>query len=743
MEKDVPIVVVKGVGKSYGTVEALKEVSFVVERGEIFGLIGPDGAGKSTLFRILTTLLLADKGTATIGGLATEYKQIRTKVGYMPGRFSLYQDLSVEENLEFFATVFHTTVQENYDLIKDIYQQIEPFRKRRAGALSGGMKQKLALSCALIHKPDILFLDEPTTGVDPVSRKEFWQMLRNLREQGITIVVSTPIMDEARQCDRIAFINHGKIHGIDTPERILQQFASILCPPSLEREEVRHETAPVIEVEQLTKCFGNFTAVDHISFQVNRGEIFGFLGANGAGKTTAMRMLCGLSKPTSGIGKVAGYDIFREAEQVKKHIGYMSQKFSLYEDLKVWENIRLFAGIYGMKEQEIERKTEELLDRLGLADERDTLVKSLPVGWKQKLAFSVSIFHEPRIVFLDEPTGRRAASPKIESRRSASESTGSERSPWGFSTETAETADLEACDLAWAVAIVGRQSRLNAIHIIVFIRSSVINLGAKIQIKAVRTCHFRLFIVNLHLVITYTFINKVAETKYIFVTGGVVSSLGKGIISSSIGKLLQARGYNITIQKFDPYINIDPGTLNPYEHGECYVTVDGMETDLDLGHYERFTGIQTTKANSMTTGRIYKSVIDKERRGDYLGKTIQVVPHITDEIKRNIKQLGQKYHYDFVITEIGGTIGDIESAPFMEAIRQMKWELGDRAINVHLTYVPYLHAAGELKTKPTQHSVKELQSVGIQPDVLVLRTEKHLDEGIRYLFAERHRIRRD
>ena len=221
-----------------------------------------------------------------------------------------------------------------------------------------------------------------------------------------------------------------------------------------------------------------------------------------------------------------------------------------------------------------------------------------------------------------------------------------------------------------------------------------------------------------------------AETKYIFVTGGVVSSLGKGIISASIGKLLQARGYNITIQKFDPYINIDPGTLNPYEHGECYVTVDGMETDLDLGHYERFTGIQTTKANSLTTGRIYKAVIDKERRGDYLGKTIQVVPHITDEIKRNVKLLGQKYHYDFVITEIGGTIGDIESAPFMEAIRQMKWEMGKNAIDVHLTYVPYLKAAGELKTKPTQHSVKELQSVGIQPDILILRTEKHLEEGI-------------
>lgn len=401
------IVTVEKVCKSYGTVEALKDVSFDVKHGEIFGLIGPDGAGKSTLFRILTTLLLADKGVATVGGLdvVSEYKQIRTKVGYMPGRFSLYQDLSVEENLAFFATVFHTTIRENYDLIKDIYQQIEPFKNRRAGALSGGMKQKLALSCALIHRPDILFLDEPTTGVDPVSRKEFWQMLRNLRKQGITIIVSTPIMDEARQCDRIAFINHGQIHGIDTPEEILRRFASILCPPSLEREGVRTEEVPVIEVDRLTKSFGHFTAVDHISFSVNRGEIFGFLGANGAGKTTAMRMLCGLSRPTSGVGKVAGFDIFHEAEQVKKHIGYMSQKFSLYEDLKVWENIRLFAGIYGMKDREIEDKTNELLERLGFADERNTLVKRLPLGWKQKLAFSVSIFHEPRIVFLDEPTG--------------------------------------------------------------------------------------------------------------------------------------------------------------------------------------------------------------------------------------------------------------------------------------------------------------------------------------------------
>ena len=221
-----------------------------------------------------------------------------------------------------------------------------------------------------------------------------------------------------------------------------------------------------------------------------------------------------------------------------------------------------------------------------------------------------------------------------------------------------------------------------------------------------------------------------ADTKYIFVTGGVVSSLGKGIIASSLGKLLQARGYKVTIQKFDPYINVDPGTLNPYEHGECYVTVDGHEADLDLGHYERFLNIQTTKDNNITTGSIYQNVIQKERRGDYLGKTVQVIPHITDEIKRNIKSLGVKSKFDFVITEIGGTVGDIESTPFLEAVRQLRWELGRNCFCLHLTYVPYIAAAGEVKTKPTQHSVKELQSLGIQPDMLVLRTDRKLNKGI-------------
>lgn len=226
------------------------------------------------------------------------------------------------------------------------------------------------------------------------------------------------------------------------------------------------------------------------------------------------------------------------------------------------------------------------------------------------------------------------------------------------------------------------------------------------------------------------------EPKYIFVTGGVVSSLGKGIISSSLACLLKARGFRVTIQKFDPYINIDPGTLNPYEHGECYVTVDGHEADLDLGHYERFTNVRTTRANNVTTGRIYQSVIDKERRGDYLGKTVQIIPHITDEIKRNVKALGSTGDYDFIITEIGGTVGDIESTPFLEAVRQLRWEMGNSCICIHLTYVPYIRAAKELKTKPTQHSVKLLQQVGIQPDILVLRTEHEVPTAMRRKIAQ-------
>ena len=224
-------------------------------------------------------------------------------------------------------------------------------------------------------------------------------------------------------------------------------------------------------------------------------------------------------------------------------------------------------------------------------------------------------------------------------------------------------------------------------------------------------------------------------TKYIFVTGGVTSSLGKGIISASLARLLKSRGFQVTIQKLDPYINVDPGTMNPYEHGECFVTDDGAETDLDLGHYERFLNQSTSQANNVTTGKIYQTVINKERKGDYLGKTVQIIPHITDEIKRRIQLLEKKENYDFIITEIGGTVGDIEALPYIEAVRQLRWELENNALFIHLTLIPYLSAAGELKTKPTQHSVKTLLESGIQPDILVCRTEHNLNKKIKSKIA--------
>ena len=399
---------VNNVSKSYGAVQALRNASFSVGEGEVFGLIGPDGSGRTTLFRILYTLLLPDSGTVTVCGYdaVNQMAEIRKRVGYMPGRFSLYEDLTVRENLEFFATLFGTTVDAGYDTIKSIYSQIERFEHRRAGALSGGMKQKLALCCALVHAPSVLFLDEPTTGVDPISRKELWDMLGTLKSRNITIVAATPYIDEVRRCERVAFLNEGQVMGIGTPDEVLTRFADVFDPPGIERDnDGQQVNENVIEVEHLVKAFGTFHAVDDISFTVKRGEIFGFLGANGAGKTTAMHMLTGLNQPTSGTGRVAGFDIRTEYEQIKRHIGYMSQKFALYNDLTVAENIRLFAGIYGMADEEITRKTEQMLAKLHFLDHKDDLVGSLPLGWKQKLAFSVSIFHSPGVVFLDEPTG--------------------------------------------------------------------------------------------------------------------------------------------------------------------------------------------------------------------------------------------------------------------------------------------------------------------------------------------------
>ncbi|MBR1681795.1 MAG: ABC transporter ATP-binding protein [Bacteroidaceae bacterium] len=414
MERSSSVIEVSHISKSYARVQALRDVSLTVGKGELFGLIGPDGAGKTSLFRILCTLLLPDEGTAAVDGydVVRQMKEIRRRVGYMPGRFSLYQDLTVEENLQFFATLFGTTVDEGYDSIRAIYSQIERFKDRKAGALSGGMKQKLALSCALVHSPSMLLLDEPTTGVDPVSRKEFWEMLAMLKERDITIMASTPYLDEVRRCERVAFLSEGQVMGIDTPEVVLERFKEVFNPPPIvnavatqSQQAEQDDGGNAIEVSHLVKAFGSFRAVDDISFSVRRGEIFGFLGANGAGKTTAMHMLTGLNQPTGGTGTVAGYDIRTEHEQIKRHIGYMSQKFSLYEDLTVRENIRLFAGIYGMNDKAIKEKTEELLRQLKFEAHADDLVRSLPLGWKQKLAFSVAIFHNPDIVFLDEPTG--------------------------------------------------------------------------------------------------------------------------------------------------------------------------------------------------------------------------------------------------------------------------------------------------------------------------------------------------
>ena len=483
-----------GISKRFGSLQAVDDVRFEVFPGEIFGLVGPDGAGKTTTLRMLASIMDASSGEARIAGfdVHTEAAQVKDHLAYMSQRFGLYPDLTVGENINFYADIYGVGRTDRKEKIAELlaFSHMQPFINRRAGNLSGGMKQKLQLACALIHTPKVLLLDEPTNGVDPTSRRDFWRILHRLLQEKVAILITTAYLDEAERCDRVAFLDHGKIIAQGTPDEVrrlmkghiltirssesrqihtlLEQEASVitanvfgdtvhLVVPDLEKnrqiaerqletaglpvQEIKEarpsledvfislldsdkrpasQTRPTLQavapspshdlrqiavsVDKLTRTFGSFVAVDQISFQVAKGEIFGFLGPNGAGKSTTIRMLCGLLRPSGGTGTVAGYDVIREAEQIKQHIGYMSQKFSLYEDLTVTENIDFYGGIYGLQGARLDRRRDWALDMAGLTHHRDSLTSVLSGGWKQRLALACAILHEPPIIFLDEPT---------------------------------------------------------------------------------------------------------------------------------------------------------------------------------------------------------------------------------------------------------------------------------------------------------------------------------------------------
>ncbi|MEE4137052.1 MAG: ATP-binding cassette domain-containing protein [Desulforhopalus sp.] len=493
-ERNIPAIVADQLTKSFAGVTAVEELSLKVFSGEIYGLVGPDGAGKSTSLRMLATIMDPDSGSVRIAGFdpATAAAQARDQLAYMSQKFGLYQDLTVGENIQFYADLYGVSRKGRRQKIGELldFSHMRPFIARRAGALSGGMKQKLQLVCALIHTPKVLLLDEPTNGVDPLSRRDFWRILHRLRGEGVAILLSTAYLDEAERCDRVGLIDHGRLLATGPPAAIKkaisgdilaissasdarrivnllrgQPFAEsvtlfgdtvhLLCQsgreslatvtnllaqaavidyrlgwvaPSLEdvfvsllgggdREKggalqvpqlaasaIRHDGPPAVQVTHLTRRFGTFTAVDDISFAVQKGEIFGFLGPNGAGKSTTIRMLCGLLGPSSGEGTVGGSDIRREAEKIKQHIGYMSQKFSLYEDLTVSENIDFYGGIYGLAGNRLAERRSWALALAGLVEHQTSLTATLSGGWKQRLALACAILHEPPVTFLDEPT---------------------------------------------------------------------------------------------------------------------------------------------------------------------------------------------------------------------------------------------------------------------------------------------------------------------------------------------------
>jgi ABC-2 type transport system ATP-binding protein len=498
-----PAISAQDLCKTFGELDAVSGLSLEVYPGEIFGLVGPDGAGKTTTLRMLSSIMDPTSGTAAIAGydVGREAESVKDHMAYMSQRFSLYQDLTVAENIAFYADLYGVPRKGRQERVDELlnFSHMLPFKKRKAGALSGGMKQKLQLVCALVHTPKVLLLDEPTNGVDPVSRRDFWRILYQLLKKDVAILVTTAYLDEAERCNRVGLLHQGKLLATGTPKeirtmmngevlaiqsgehawditRLVRQqldvtsvnvfgdtvhvvcdgsekvvreatelirsrglafenigviqptledvFVSVLSRTSPEgsgpsakdrggdgRENV--EPAPsrteaangqAVVVKDLTRRFGSFVAVNSVSFDVPKGEIFGFLGPNGAGKSTTIRMLCGLLEPTEGEGKVAGYDIRKDPESIKRHIGYMSQKFSLYEDLTVEENLNFYGGIYGIDGMLLKGKKAWAMDMAGLAGHRKSLTSILSGGVKQRLALACALMHEPPIIFLDEPT---------------------------------------------------------------------------------------------------------------------------------------------------------------------------------------------------------------------------------------------------------------------------------------------------------------------------------------------------
>ncbi len=437
------VIEVSRLSRRYRRIEAVSEVSFTVGRGEIFGLLGPDGAGKSTVMQILAGVLLPHGGQAVVAGIDVlrDPEKVKARIGYMPQGLglNLYDDLTVDEHLQFFADlrgVSAAQYHENRDTLLEI-TRLAPAARRQARHLSGGMRQKLGLASALIHLPEILLLDEPTTGVDPLSRRDFWQIISTLSaERGTTLLVTTPYLDEAERCHRVALMSRGRLLAAGTPDElhaaagdrsggpvVLEDvFVSMMTPsettgsgpwtqlaatppevlPPASTDDRSAET--VIHVAGLVKRFGEFTAVDDVSFQVRRGEIFGFLGPNGAGKTTMIKMLTGILRPTRGRGVVAGYEVVRQASGIKRTIGYMSQRFSLYPDLTVGENLRLYARIYGLTGRRLRDREEAVTATTALEEWRAMLARDLPLGIRQRLALACALLHEPPILFLDEPT---------------------------------------------------------------------------------------------------------------------------------------------------------------------------------------------------------------------------------------------------------------------------------------------------------------------------------------------------